>query len=151
MAKSQELAPFFSNADLEKLARGIKGLTKDQQFNVYERLIAVRGYYERERQANLEAVLREVTDWQREQFPQRTAHSIATHLLEEAQELQRSPADAEEMADVMMLLAGLAAFNGYDLASAVRPKLAKNKARTWGSPDEDGVVKHVKGGLDGKD
>lgn len=91
----------------------------------------------------LEIVLREVTDWQHAQFPHRTAHSIATHLLEEATELHREPTDAEEMADVLMLLAGLAHFNGIDLAQAVRAKLDKNKARIWGKPDEHGVVKHV--------
>lgn len=49
--KPQELAPLLSNGDLEKLANGIPQLTKDRKFNVYERLIFVRGTYERDRQA----------------------------------------------------------------------------------------------------
>lgn len=53
---SKELEPLFSNADLEKLARGVLRLTKDGQFAVYERLIAVRGYYERDRQATAQRI-----------------------------------------------------------------------------------------------
>lgn len=41
--------PLFTDGDLEQLARGIKGLTKDQQFSVYERFVAIRGHYEKER------------------------------------------------------------------------------------------------------
>lgn len=44
-----ELAPLFSNGDLEKLANGILRLTKERKFAVYERLVAVRGVYERDR------------------------------------------------------------------------------------------------------
>lgn len=91
----------------------------------------------------LESVLRDVVEWQHKQFPHRTAHSIATHLLEEAQELHRQPNDIEEMADVLMLLAGLANLNGRDLAKAVQAKLEVNKQRAWGKPNGDGVVKHV--------
>lgn len=46
------LKPLFSNADLEKLALGIKGLTKDERLSVYERLEAIRDYYEKNRLIN---------------------------------------------------------------------------------------------------
>ncbi len=46
---THELTPLLTNGDLEKLANGIAQLTKDRKFAVYERLIFVRGTYERER------------------------------------------------------------------------------------------------------
>lgn len=46
-----EPAPLFSNGDLEKLADGILRLTKERKFAVYERFVAIRGVYERERLA----------------------------------------------------------------------------------------------------
>lgn len=91
----------------------------------------------------LDTILCDVTAWQRGQFPHATPASIAKHLLEEAQELQHAPSDRMEIADVQILLAGLAAWQGIDLAEAVAEKLAINQARVWGKPDEHGVVKHV--------
>ncbi len=91
----------------------------------------------------LDTILAEVTTWQRGQFPHATPASLARHLLEEAQELQRDPTDRLEMADVLILLAGLADAQGVCLADVVADKLAINKARVWGQPDAYGVVKHV--------
>lgn len=47
-----ELKPLFADADLEKLALGIKGLSKDKQLSVYERLVAIRDYYEKKRHSD---------------------------------------------------------------------------------------------------
>ena len=91
----------------------------------------------------LEALMREALAWQAATFPHRTLHSISTHLLREATELREHPSDASEMADVFLLLGSLAHENGVNLAQAVAEKLAKNKARQWGTPDSDGVVSHV--------
>lgn len=93
--------------------------------------------------ATIDLLVREIARWQDETFPQKTPHSVATHLLKEAGELVAAPTDAEEIADVFMLCVGAANVNGVDLAAAVAAKLAKNKARTWGKPDADGVVQHV--------
>ena len=75
----------------------------------------------------------------------RTPRSIVEHLSREVQELRQEPTDLEEMADVFMLLVGLS--DGRDLVGAVRAKLEKNKGRTWGQPDEDGVVEHTADGV----
>lgn len=47
-----KLKPLFTDADLEKLALGIKGLSKDKQLSVCERLVAIRDYYEKKRHSN---------------------------------------------------------------------------------------------------
>lgn len=105
--------------------------------------VRIAGGYERLPGApeSLDDLREEVNEWQRVTFTRRTLHSIATHLLREAQELHRDPSDLEEAADVFMLLVGLT--DGRDLAGAVRAKLEKNKARAWGTPDADGVVEHI--------
>lgn len=89
----------------------------------------------------LDDVLEEVRAWQRETFPHATRASVAAHLLEEAIELAQAPDDDEEVADVASLLAGM--MGGPQLVAAVRAKLAINRARTWGTPDAQGVVRHV--------
>lgn len=101
-----------------------------------------------ELQNPLDAVLYDVVEWARLAFgrartPQRH-RAKAIHLLKEAQELAEDPSDAEEMADVLMILAHLAADQGVNLAVAVREKLAVCRQRQWGPPDADGVVEHVR-------
>lgn len=93
---------------------------------------------------SLDGLAQEVRAWQRVTFPRATPHSVATHLLKEARELHREPGDAEEIADLFMLVVGAAGASGVDLAAAVRRKLEENKGRTWGEPDADGVVEHVR-------
>lgn len=93
---------------------------------------------------SLESVMAECTAWADETFPAATLHSRAVHLHREAAELLADPTDAEEMADVLMLLGHLASHAGVNLTEALTAKLAKNRRRTWGQPDADGVVEHVR-------
>lgn len=85
----------------------------------------------------------DILAWQAATFPHRTPSSITEHLRREATELAKEPGDAEEMADVGLLLIAAADASGVDLMSAMRAKLEKNKRRTWGAPDAQGVVSHV--------
>jgi hypothetical protein len=71
-----------------------------------------------------------------------TAASKAAHLAREAEELRNDPADVREMADVFLLLSHIS--DGYDLVAAAREKLEENKRRSWGQPDAEGVVEHVR-------
>jgi hypothetical protein len=96
----------------------------------------------------LDTALADVVEWQHQQFPNANPEGITEHLLEEARELYDHPRDAEEVADVQLLLAGLASCLGINLADVVRAKLAKNKTRKWGKPNANGVIKHVEGGSD---
>lgn len=53
----------------------------------------------------------------------------------------------EEFADCFMLLFGAAASHGYtfeEISGLIAEKHRINKARTWGAPDANGVVRHVK-------
>lgn len=92
----------------------------------------------------LDSVLAEVVAWQRQTFTYATPASITDHLRREAIELAADPTNLSELADVMLLVAGLASNLGADLTTVVAEKLAINRRRTWGQPDENGVVEHVR-------
>ena len=94
--------------------------------------------------ATLDSVLAEVVEWGRATFPSSTDATKTLHLIEEVQELHEAPDDPMEMADVVMILAHLAAAKGVNLAEAVAAKLAICRTRTWAPPDERGVIKAVK-------
>lgn len=85
-----------------------------------------------------------VADWADVTFPASTDHSKLAHLRKELAELEERPDSAEEMAGVVMLVCHLARAHGVDLAAAIEQKLAICRARTWGAPDADGVVEHVR-------
>jgi hypothetical protein len=94
--------------------------------------------------SDLAAALEETTEFGRRTFPRATTASVAAHLQREALELAASPCDPNEIADVVILLAHLAHLAGVDLTLAVRAKHEINLARTWGQPDSQGVVEHVR-------
>lgn len=99
----------------------------------------------------LDSLRNQVHDWHRRAFPDAAALPCALHLLEEAQELVDAIRDgegtervAEEAADVLMLLFGLERVGGFHLVHAGFHKLTRNRRRTYGPPDENGVRRHVK-------
>lgn len=55
---------------------------------------------------------------------------------------KRLPDFGEELADVLIYLAGLAQMTGIDLNAEVERKLAKNDARTY-KADENGILSRV--------
>ena len=81
--------------------------------------------------------------WSAATFPHQTPSSIVAHLREEVDELAQDFA-ADEAADCLLLLLGLAAVRGFSLWEAATSKHAVNKARTWGTPDPNGVVHHAR-------
>lgn len=95
----------------------------------------------------LETLFLEVGEWAVATFTQATPESWCKHLQKEVSELAAKPSDLEEIADCMILLAGLVHKQSYtpeDLRQAIREKLEINKKRVWGQPDKDGVVEHVR-------
>lgn len=102
----------------------------------------------------IDELFKEITAWQRKTFPLSDALSRSKHLREEAGELvesleQNKPLDEvkKEAADILILLFGVVSSLRYDfldLVSWVEKKMEENKKRTWGAPDPDGVVRHVK-------
>lgn len=87
---------------------------------------------------------REISTWAAQTFPGQTPASKVEHLIEEVNELRDNPSDGEEMADCVILLFNLAEMGGFDLLEEARKKMAKNKLRKWGPPDERGVCHHIK-------
>ena len=77
----------------------------------------------------------------------RSPDGPVAHLCKEVEELLEHPYDDMEYADCLMLIldassnAGIAA---DDLLNTCWEKLAINRARDWGEPDENGVVEHVR-------
>jgi len=96
--------------------------------------------------------MKEITEWQDSIFTQATPLSAAIHLTREALEVQQSVKLGEkgweldlELADVFLLTVGIAHLAGIDLEAAIDLKMFHNRNRTWGAPDADGVVEHVRG------
>jgi len=92
----------------------------------------------------LEEVIAEYLEWANETFPTATPTSAVVHLSREVAELLDEPTDGEEQSDALMLLLHAAHLSGNDMKYELRRKLAINRARTWGKPDADGVVEHVR-------
>ena len=98
-----------------------------------------------------EQQFKNITQWQRETFGQATALSKMHHLKEEVGELTAAiehelPEKHLEFADCFILLFGAAASDGMtyeDICQAIDEKMTINRARMWGKPDANGVVKHV--------
>ncbi len=95
----------------------------------------------------------EITQWQNETFKTATTSSKINHLKEEIDELWLSvkfeSALSEkrlEFADCFILLFGAAASDGMtyaDIIEAIETKMAINRNRKWGKPNEQGYVKHI--------
>lgn len=84
-----------------------------------------------------------VNKWQEETFTEKSAESIVAHLQREVKELAEDPYDYEEIADCLILLIGLAGHINVDVEKIILDKMVENYLRTWGEPDEEGVVEHV--------
>lgn len=102
---------------------------------------------------------KQIADWQRKTFGKNTAHisGMTKHLLKEVIEIREATLDIDtqsknpieyvekiqnELADVIILTAGLADAYGIDLEDAVKDKMNVNKKRKWKQPDQDGVIEH---------
>ena len=95
---------------------------------------------------NFQQLFAAVREWQTKQFGNPGPLAKIKHLAREVSELERDPQSAEEYADCLMLLIGAWAESGRsceDFIRATEAKLAVNKTRKWGVPDEDGVAEHV--------
>ena len=97
-----------------------------------------------------------VGSWQQITFgPGDRALPTAMHLKEEAEELivelkqtdvaQRPAEIRRELADIVILVIGVAYRLKVDLHDAVMEKMAENLARSWQAPDKDGIVRHEEG------
>lgn len=94
-----------------------------------------------------------IVTWQRKTFTASTPQSKIHHLMEEVMELKNAIAnesDSEirkELADCFILLFGVAdslEMEWPDVLETIREKFEIIQSRNWGTPDENGVVKHIK-------
>lgn len=109
---------------------------------------------------NLDNFQYEVGEWGKETFPQSTIATITEHLRREAVELQQSiekwqreqqpvkddvvwPSTMQEVSGVILLALHLAHRRRFLLSDVLRANFMEAQARTWGEPDEQGVVEHV--------
>lgn len=94
----------------------------------------------------------DIMAWQKRTFGEGGPLGKIAHLAEELEELVldlqgNKPEKRLEFADCFLLLFGAAAADGMsyqDICAAIDEKMEVNKARKWGSPDADGIVRHLK-------
>ena len=103
----------------------------------------------------MEKLQESIGTWGVETFNHTFDHlpAIHAHLKREVDELQHeietTPENwgtdqiAEECADVFILLCSIAHVCGFSLREHAGRKMAINRSRTWGEPDEDGCIEHV--------
>ena len=89
----------------------------------------------------------DLNKWTAEQFKGQPLSGKFAHLRKEIAELEANPNDLMEYADCYMLLVDIAGKNNIQLSDihrAAGEKLVINKNRTWGEPNDDGSVEHVR-------
>ncbi len=87
-----------------------------------------------------------IAEWSKNTFKDSTVLSNIAHLRDEIDEIEESPDNIIEWADVIILYMNAAYLSGHsmdDILIAVHKKFEKNKNRSWGEPDKRGVVKHI--------
>lgn len=71
----------------------------------------------------MDELYREVIEWQEATFPGATVHGTRKHFFREVEELKADCGDKLELADVQIMLWGLANIQGIDLEVAVKKKM----------------------------
>lgn len=84
----------------------------------------------------------EITNQADRLFPQRTDTSMFLKLYGEIAEMIESKGDADEVADVLIMVLDYGARRGIPLEAAIRKKMLVNEKRTW-QINELGVASHV--------
>ena len=98
---------------------------------------------------DLQTLEERVRDFTKRVFPNASLEGITAKIREEAEELDDSPSDMTEAADVMIALASLMVRQGRtldDLVYAAHLKMDCNERRDWHPADARGVHRHVKEG-----
>jgi len=89
------------------------------------------------------ALTEAVFEWAEEAFPKRNDTSMYLKMYGEIAEMIESDGDADEIADMFILLLDYTKRKKVDITTAVYKKLATNRARQWVT-DKNGVNSHVK-------
>lgn len=86
----------------------------------------------------------EIGKWSCKTFPKSTQASVIAHIKDEVEKELIEDCDPEELADVAILLFGLAHRRGINLLDEIMAKFQKNKKRKWGPVNDKGFQEHVK-------
>lgn len=101
----------------------------------------------------LRTFLADIAEWQDKTFPSANSLSKIAHLIEEIVELKNEIIYGNistvklEFADCFLLLFGAALKEGISLdeiLEAMQNKMNINRYRSWESPDENGIIRHIK-------
>jgi len=84
----------------------------------------------------------QVFEWAEDTFPTRTDASMYLKMYGEVAEMIESDGNADEIADMFILLLDYAKRKKVDVTSAVLKKLVINRNRAWVT-DKNGVNSHV--------
>lgn len=146
---SRLTGPFFSRQDAQDHVNARK-----HAFNDKTEIWCLSGYWSRKFKlmyrdmhsstSPLLPLQKRLAKWARKVFPHSTQESRLEHLRRELKELEATPTNGEEMADVALILLHMAEEAGVDLGLEMRKKLEINEWRNWGAPDAKGVSHHVK-------
>lgn len=85
----------------------------------------------------------QVFEWAEATFPNRNDASMYLKMYGEIAEMIESDGDANEIADMFILLLDYAKRKKVDVATIVQRKLNVNRTRTWVT-DKNGVNSHVR-------
>ncbi len=100
--------------------------------------------------SNIQQLQNDIAQWSDATFgANRPANIPLYHLAKEIEELIAAPDDHMEYADCLILLLDayrMVGGNADDLIEYGHRKLAINRGRKWGTPDENGVVEHIREG-----
>lgn len=88
-----------------------------------------------------------IGEWADEVFPERNIQSAALKLYEEIGEMLRDPSNADEHADIYIMMFDLSRMYNVDIGAAVRRKMAVNMRRYW-RMTETGTLQHTELGPD---
>lgn len=88
------------------------------------------------------ALTEQVFEWAEATFPNRNDASMYLKMYGEIAEMIESDGDANEIADMFILLLDYAKRKKVDVTTAVLKKLDVNRTRTWAT-DKNGVNSHV--------
>lgn len=99
--------------------------------------------WENDYNTHVGALTEEVFDWAEATFPKRNDASMYLKMYGEIAEMIESDGDANEIADMFILLLDYAKRKKVDVTTAVHRKLDINRKRVWAT-DQNGVNRHVK-------
>lgn len=93
---------------------------------------------------SLEHLQKKLGDWGNATFPDATEKTVLKHLKSEVNKELHEGCNADELADVGILLCQLASKRGYSLFGLMYAKHEVNLKRKWGPQNDQGFWEHEK-------